>query len=109
MGVIKIKSLYAVSRERAFIRTPSVAQGGCASAEWDFFSPLFCAKYYFFCFVCLLVSFVLFIMAAYTLPEGFTDFDMFTFGTALLVGGKWTEWQRQKGLLSDLKWQAAVK
>lgn len=27
-------------------------------------------------------------MAAYTLPEGFTDFDMFTFGTALLVGGK---------------------
>lgn len=28
-------------------------------------------------------------MAAYTLPEGFTDFDMFTFGTALLVGGKW--------------------
>lgn len=26
-------------------------------------------------------------MAAYTLPEGFTDFDMFTFGTALLVGG----------------------
>lgn len=48
-------------------------------------------------FVCLLVSFVLFIMAAYTLPEGFTDFDMFTFGTALLVGGKWTEWQRQKG------------
>lgn len=27
-------------------------------------------------------------MAAYTLPEGFTEFDMFTFGTALLVGGK---------------------
>ncbi|XP_046888483.1 retinal G protein coupled receptor b [Hypomesus transpacificus] len=26
-------------------------------------------------------------MAAYTLPEGFTEFDMFTFGTALLVGG----------------------
>lgn len=35
-------------------------------------------------------------MAAYTLPEGFTDFDMFTFGTALLVGGKWTEWRRQR-------------
>lgn len=51
-----------------------------------------------FLFVCLLVSFVLFIMAAYTLPEGFTDFDMFAFGTALLVGGKWTQWQRQKGL-----------
>lgn len=31
----------------------------------------------------------IFSMAAYTLPEGFTDFDMFTFGTALLVGGKW--------------------
>lgn len=31
----------------------------------------------------------IFNMAAYTLPEGFTDFDMFTFGTALLVGGKW--------------------
>ena len=30
-------------------------------------------------------------MAAYTLPEGFTEFDMFTFGTALLVGGKWSE------------------
>uniref|UniRef100_A0A3P8NNX7 RPE-retinal G protein-coupled receptor n=2 Tax=Astatotilapia calliptera TaxID=8154 RepID=A0A3P8NNX7_ASTCA len=27
------------------------------------------------------------IMATYTLPEGFTDFDMFTFGSALLVGG----------------------
>lgn len=26
-------------------------------------------------------------MAAYTLPEGFTEFDMFGFGTALLVGG----------------------
>ncbi|XP_062383081.1 retinal G protein coupled receptor b [Sardina pilchardus] len=26
-------------------------------------------------------------MAAYTLPEGFTDFDMFGFGTALLVEG----------------------
>lgn len=26
-------------------------------------------------------------MAAYTLPEGFADFDMFMFGTALLVGG----------------------
>ncbi|XP_029953904.1 retinal G protein coupled receptor b [Salarias fasciatus] len=26
-------------------------------------------------------------MAAYTLPEGFSEFDMFTFGTALLVGG----------------------
>ncbi|XP_067101392.1 retinal G protein coupled receptor b [Osmerus mordax] len=26
-------------------------------------------------------------MAAYALPEGFTEFDMFTFGTALLVGG----------------------
>eukprot|EP00064_Thunnus_orientalis_P002512 superscaffoldBa00000187_g2519 len=26
-------------------------------------------------------------MAAYTLPEGFAEFDMFTFGTALLVGG----------------------
>ncbi|KAM6951272.1 retinal G protein coupled receptor b [Aplochiton taeniatus] len=26
-------------------------------------------------------------MAAYTLPEGFTEFDMFAFGTALLVGG----------------------
>lgn len=30
-------------------------------------------------------------MAAYTLPEGFTEFDMFTFGTALLVGGEWAE------------------
>lgn len=29
-------------------------------------------------------------MAAYTLPEGFTEFDMFTFGTALLVGGECT-------------------
>lgn len=27
-------------------------------------------------------------MAAYTLPEGFTEFDMFGFGTALLVGGE---------------------
>uniref|UniRef100_A0A3Q2W6K8 Retinal G protein coupled receptor b n=1 Tax=Haplochromis burtoni TaxID=8153 RepID=A0A3Q2W6K8_HAPBU len=26
-------------------------------------------------------------MATYTLPEGFTEFDMFTFGSALLVGG----------------------
>uniref|UniRef100_A0A8C7KEX3 Retinal G protein coupled receptor b n=1 Tax=Oncorhynchus kisutch TaxID=8019 RepID=A0A8C7KEX3_ONCKI len=26
-------------------------------------------------------------MAAYTLPEGFSDFDMFAFGSALLVGG----------------------
>lgn len=26
-------------------------------------------------------------MAAHSLPEGFTEFDMFTFGTALLVGG----------------------
>ncbi|TNN83763.1 RPE-retinal G protein-coupled receptor [Liparis tanakae] len=26
-------------------------------------------------------------MAAFTLPEGFTEFDMFTFGSALLVGG----------------------
>lgn len=30
-------------------------------------------------------------MAAYTLPEGFTEFDMFTFGTALLVGGEWSD------------------
>lgn len=35
------------------------------------------------------LSFVRFNMAAYTLPEGFTEFDMFTFGSALLVGGKW--------------------
>lgn len=27
-------------------------------------------------------------MAAFTLPEGFTDFDMFMFGSALLVAGK---------------------
>uniref|UniRef100_A0A9J8BPD1 Retinal G protein coupled receptor b n=2 Tax=Cyprinus carpio TaxID=7962 RepID=A0A9J8BPD1_CYPCA len=26
-------------------------------------------------------------MASYTLPEGFSDFDMFAFGSALLVGG----------------------
>ncbi|XP_075999632.1 retinal G protein coupled receptor b [Genypterus blacodes] len=26
-------------------------------------------------------------MAAYPLPEGFTEFDMFTFGSALLIGG----------------------
>lgn len=36
------------------------------------------------------VEFVHFNMAAYTLPEGFAEFDMFTFGTALLVGGKLT-------------------
>ena len=43
-------------------------------------------------FVCLFVCLFNFVhfhnMAAYTLPEGFTEFDMFTFGTALLVGGK---------------------
>lgn len=27
-------------------------------------------------------------MGTHTLPEGFTDFDMFAFGSALLVGGK---------------------
>lgn len=27
-------------------------------------------------------------MAGFTLPEGFTDFDMFMFGSALLVAGK---------------------
>lgn len=43
-------------------------------------------------FLCLRkVWFVHFNMAAYTLPEGFTEFDMFTFGSALLVGGKCTE------------------
>lgn len=47
----------------------------------------FCAK--FFCLFVCLFNFVHFHnMAAYTLPEGFTEFDMFTFGTALLVGGK---------------------
>lgn len=40
---------------------------------------------------CEKVSFVHFNMAAYTLPEGFTEFDMFTFGTGLLVAGKWTD------------------
>lgn len=28
-------------------------------------------------------------MAAYPLPEGFSDFDMITFGLALLVEGKY--------------------
>lgn len=28
-------------------------------------------------------------MASYALPEGFSDFDMFAFGSALLVGGEW--------------------
>lgn len=27
-------------------------------------------------------------MGTYTLPEGFTEFDMFAFGSALLVGGE---------------------
>lgn len=39
-------------------------------------------------------------MAAYTLPEGFTEFDMFTFGTALLVGGKCS---REKGPSCGIK------
>lgn len=45
--------------------------------------------------------FVHFNMAAYTLPEGFTEFDMFTFGTALLVGGKWTERPRKACVLQN--------
>lgn len=60
-------------------------------------------------FLCVyLLLFVLFNMAAYTLPEGFTDFDMFTFGTALLVGGKWREWRRQRACVT-FKGAAAVK
>lgn len=32
-------------------------------------------------------------MGTYTLPEGFTEFDMFAFGSALLVGGEF-EWKK---------------
>lgn len=44
-------------------------------------------------------------MGAYTLPEGFSDFDMFAFGSALLVGGKCANGM----FVQDLKRQAPQK
>lgn len=46
-------------------------------------------------------------MGTYTLPEGFSDFDMFAFGSALLVGGKFAA---QDGMfVQDLKRQTPKK
>lgn len=84
-------SLCAVSRERAFKRPRRVADAAVlrtrqTATRLAFLRALFCGEKLWF---------VHLNMAAYTLPEGFTEFDMFTFGTALLVGGKWAERHRK--------------
>lgn len=58
--------------------------------------------------LCVCVCVFLTNMAAFALPEGFTEFDMFTFGSALLVGGEWTrEHQRLPAALKETVQTAA--
>lgn len=94
VGLLRLVSLCCFTWKSLYKAPLGCTRRLCFARVRFLYQFVLCNIFFFFS---SFVRFVLFIMAAYTLPEGFTDFDMFTFGTALLVGGKWAEWGRQKG------------